>query len=100
MLGGSCDYTSCPDCGTSVRLESLAKDLHCCDGLQRIAHIIRLALAEEVDLFEHGWQSYLDSPHGRFEVFYAARARRYAESSSSSSTESTASGCHVSHSSR
>jgi hypothetical protein len=75
MLGGSWDYTSCPDCGTSVRLESLAAELHRCDGRQRVAHVIRIALAEEVDLFEHEWHEYLDSPHGRFEVFYAARAR-------------------------
>ena len=75
MLGGSFDYTSCPDCGTSVRLESLAAELHRCDGNQRIAHFIRLALAEEVDLFEQKWREFLDSPRGRFEVFYAARAR-------------------------
>jgi hypothetical protein len=75
MLGGAFDYTSCPDCGTSVRLESLAGELHRCDGHQRVEHVIRLALAVEADIFEHQWRDYLDSPQGRFEVFYAARAR-------------------------
>ena len=75
MLGGARDYTSCPDCGTSVRLETLAAELHRCDGHQRLEHVIRVALAVEVDIFEHQWRAYLDSPHGRFEVFCAARAR-------------------------
>jgi hypothetical protein len=73
MLGGPIDYTRCPDCGTSVRLESLTAELHRCDSRQRTSHVSRHALAVEVDSFEHDWAVYLDSPRGRFEVFYAAR---------------------------
>jgi hypothetical protein len=74
MLGGSREYTRCPACGTSVGLESLETELHRCDGRHRTDHALWLALAE-VDLFEGGWQEYLDSPRGRFEVFYAARTQ-------------------------
>jgi hypothetical protein len=75
MLGGASDYTSCPDCGTSVNPESLEAALHRCDGRHRDEHLTKLALAE-VDLLELELGEYLDSPQGRFEVFYAARVRR------------------------
>lgn len=75
MLGGSFDYTSCPDCGTSVGLESLETELHRCDGRQRAEHAMSLAFAES-EFFEGEWRRYLASPQGRFEVFCAARARR------------------------
>lgn len=74
MLGGASDYTSCPDCGTSVGFESLETELHRCDGRHRTEHELCLALAE-VELFEFELHEYLDSPHGRFEVFYAERSR-------------------------
>lgn len=75
MLDGSFDYTNCPDCGTSVKPESLHDALHRCDGGHREAHAEQLALAE-VDLFELELGEYLVSPAGRFAVFYAARARQ------------------------
>jgi len=75
MLGGSSEYTSCPECGTSVGLESLETELHRCDCRHRTEHVMKLALAE-IELFEREWREYLDSPHGRFEVCYAAHTRR------------------------
>jgi hypothetical protein len=75
MLGGADEYTSCPDCGTSVNLASLEAALHRCDGRHRDEHGEQLALAE-ADLLELELGEYLDSPQGRFEVFYAARTRR------------------------
>ena len=74
MLGGASEYVSCPVCGTSVGQESLDADLHRCDARHRDDHGRKLALVEG-DLFELELRDYLDSPHGRFEVFYAARAR-------------------------
>jgi hypothetical protein len=75
MLGGTDDYTSCPDCGTSVGLESLGAQLHRCDHRHRDDHAERLALTE-LDMFERELGAYLNSPQGRFEMFYAARCRR------------------------
>lgn len=74
MLGGASDYTSCPACGTSVGHESLQTELHVCDERHRDDHDASLALAEAF-LFDLEWSEYLDSPHGRFEMFYAARTR-------------------------
>jgi hypothetical protein len=74
MLDGAFDYTSCPDCGTSVGLDSLETELHRCDDRHREEHGMRLVFAE-VDLLELELHEYLDSAHGRFEVFYAARTR-------------------------
>ena len=75
MLGGASEYTTCPDCGTSVGFEILHAELHRCDGQHRDEHVTRLALAE-TGLFELQWSEYLDSPQGRFAAFYAARNRR------------------------
>jgi hypothetical protein len=68
------DNLSCPDCGTSVSLESLEAALHRCDGRHRAENALQRALAE-VQAFERALGSYLDSPQGRFEAFYAARTR-------------------------
>ena len=74
MLGGASDYTTCPDCGTSVGFESLHAELHRCDEQHVDEHVTRLALAQ-ADLFELEWREYLASPQGRFAVFYARRQR-------------------------
>jgi hypothetical protein len=75
MLGGPFDYTSCPSCGTSVAHESLSEQLHRCDERHRDEHMTRLALGE-CALFELELGEYLDTPQGRFELYYAARSRR------------------------
>jgi hypothetical protein len=75
MLGGASDYTRCPDCGTSVGHEILVAELHRCDARHREDHVSEL-LVVETEVFEWEWADYLDSPRGRFEVFYAARTRR------------------------
>jgi hypothetical protein len=74
MLDGRFNYTSCRDCGTSVGLDGLETALHRCDLRHRTEHGIALAVAE-LELFEPELHEYLDSPQGRFEVFYAARSR-------------------------
>ncbi len=74
MSSSADDHLSCPDCGTSVNLESLEAALHRCDGRHRVENALHRALAE-VQAFERALGSYLDSPEGRFEAFYAARTR-------------------------
>lgn len=74
MLGGASDYTSCPDCGTSVGLEVLDADRHRCDARHRDEHVTRLVLAE-ADLFEADLRAWLETPQGRFAAYYA-RTRR------------------------
>jgi hypothetical protein len=74
MLDGGFNYTSCRECGTSVSLDGLESELHRCDTRHRTEHVMALAFAE-IELFEPELRDYLDSPQGRFEVFYAARTR-------------------------
>lgn len=74
MLGGASDYTSCPDCGTSVGSAILEADLHRCDSRHRDEHVARLAFARS-ERFELDFRTYLATPQGRFAVFYAAHTR-------------------------
>lgn len=75
MLGGAFDYTSCPDCGTSVGLEVLDADRHRCDARHRDEHVER-AVSAEVDRFEADLHAWLRTPSGRFAAYYAQRSRR------------------------
>jgi len=72
MLGGPPDYADCPDCGTSVPLDGIRP--HRCDERHRADRIAAIALSA-VERFEHQLGEYLETPQGRFELFYAARER-------------------------
>ncbi|MDX6438863.1 MAG: hypothetical protein QOF45_1446 [Gaiellaceae bacterium] len=62
----------CPECGESVALEVQAP--HTCDE-ERWANYQLFQLRDEVAELDDQLASYLDSPHGRFELWYAARRR-------------------------
>ena len=72
MLDPAPGYLDCPECGTSVA--SLALDRHRCDDRHRRDHAKRVA-GSEIGVFEAEFRSFLATPLGRFEVFYAARRR-------------------------
>ena len=65
-------YMPCPECGESVALES--GEPHACDE-DRWATYQFFQLRDEVAELEGRIASYLDSPHGRFELWDAARRR-------------------------
>lgn len=61
----------CPDCGAAV---SLDEDEHICDEERRRWHQLFLVNAE-VEQLDDELRTYLDSPQGRFELYYAERER-------------------------
>lgn len=65
-------FMPCLECGASVaRAEAAA---HECDDERRLEYQL-LHLRYEIAAFDDDLTSYLDSPAGRFEAFYAARRR-------------------------
>jgi hypothetical protein len=65
----------CPDCGASLPREKVGQ--HACDKAQRAAYEL-LQLRLEADRFDTELISWLDTPRGRFAVYYAERERRRA----------------------
>lgn len=63
---------ACPGCGSLIprRLVSI----HPCDWFQWLDHQLELRRGE-LDRFEEELAAYLDSPRGRFALFYAQRQR-------------------------
>jgi len=68
-------HLPCHSCGASVARDSVAH--HHCDEEQR-ARYERFQARVEVDRFDAELTTWLASPAGRFEVFYAERERRAA----------------------
>jgi hypothetical protein len=65
-------YMPCAECGASVaRAEA---ELHVCDP-ERRADFAFLQLREERERFDEQLTTYLESPRGRFEAWYASRRR-------------------------
>ena len=62
----------CPDCGESVDA-GLRAD-HRCDEERWVTYQL-FQLRDEVTALESQVAEYLASPHGRFELWYAARTR-------------------------
>ena len=73
MLDPVPGYLDCPECGTSVA--PLALEQHRCDDRHRHDHVKRVA-GSEIGAFETEFRFFLETPRGRFEVFYAERARK------------------------
>jgi hypothetical protein len=65
-------FMPCPECGESVAVEE--RSGHVCDD-DRWATYQLFQLREEVAELESQLAAYLDSPHGRFEAWDAARRR-------------------------
>jgi hypothetical protein len=63
----------CPECGESVARED--RDEHACDD-ERWLDFQMFQLRDEIGGLESGVAAYFDSPHGRFEVWYAATMRK------------------------
>jgi hypothetical protein len=68
-------HLPCPSCGASVPRDTAGH--HLCDEEQR-ARYERFQARVEVDRFDAELTTWLATPAGRFEVFYAERARRAA----------------------
>jgi hypothetical protein len=68
-------FIACESCGLSVAKSEYAA--HVCEPERRVAYQM---IQHEDDLarVEKEIRSYLDSPHGRFESWYAERTRRLA----------------------
>ena len=65
-------YRPCPDCGASVASDEMAA--HTCD-LERWLDYQMFQLRDEVAAFDAEVVAFLDSAHGRFELWYAERQR-------------------------
>ena len=68
-------YLPCPECGVVV--PRVDESGHVCNDEQRVTYQIQ-RLRGRIDAFEHDFAAYLDSPQGRFELWYARRVRRAA----------------------
>lgn len=68
-------HMPCPDCGASVRRGGTEQ--HVCDETQRKTYELFQARLE-ADRFDSELTTWLDTPSGRFAVFYAERERRRA----------------------
>jgi hypothetical protein len=65
----------CPDCGVSVAREAVGQ--HVCDKAQRATYEL-FQLRLETNRFDTELTSWLETPRGRFAVYYAERERRRA----------------------
>ncbi|MDQ1677529.1 MAG: hypothetical protein QOC93_2673 [Actinomycetota bacterium] len=66
-------FVSCDDCGASV--ERTTADGHRCEP-ERLAAFVLFGLRERVAAFERDLAEYLETPHGRFAAWEAARQVR------------------------
>jgi hypothetical protein len=63
----------CAECGAS--LERHEREQHECDFERRLDYEL-FGLRHTIERFEEELAAYLASPHGRFELWYAARERK------------------------
>lgn len=64
--------TSCPGCGAELPVRELR--LHVCDWWCWLDHQVHLR-RDELHRFERELGAYLESPRGRFDLWYAERER-------------------------
>ena len=67
--------TPCPGCGATLPLRELRT--HVCDWARWLDHQVSLR-RDELERFERELGAYLDSPQGRFDLWYAGRERHRA----------------------
>jgi hypothetical protein len=68
-------FMPCPNCGASVA--RARQDEHVCDEKQRRSYEL-LQARVEADRFDTQLTEWLETPSGRFAIFYAERERRLA----------------------
>lgn len=68
-------HLPCPECGASI--ERAKSDQHVCDPERRLDFDV-IQLRSDLDGFEDELGEYLDTPRGRFELWYAERRREAA----------------------
>ena len=68
-------HMPCPECGASI--ERAKPEEHECDPQRRLDFVV-IQLRPELDGFEDELAEYLETPHGRFELWYAAHRRQAA----------------------
>jgi hypothetical protein len=66
------EFMPCPDCGASLGGED--PEQHVCDETRRVEYQV-FRLRGDIARFELDFARYLDSPHGRFDAWYAERRR-------------------------
>jgi hypothetical protein len=66
-------HMPCDECGASVARGE--REQHTCEPAQKLEFELH-QLRTEITEFDAQLSAYLRSPHGRFEVFYAATRRR------------------------
>ena len=69
-------FMPCPECGESVAAEQ--RNDHVCEEERWVTYQL-FQLREELAALEGQITAYLDSPHGRFEAWDAARRRERRE---------------------
>jgi hypothetical protein len=72
-LFGKPQHMPCEDCGLSLAREEAHE--HVCDPERRLDYRM-IQLRTEIERFGAELSAYLESPRGRFEVWWAARWRR------------------------
>lgn len=65
-------HMPCSECGASLARGE--EDRHVCDEQRRLRYQL-IQLRAEIAGFDDDLATYLDSPEGRFEAWYAARRR-------------------------
>ncbi len=66
-------YMPCEECGASVPVGE--RDEHVCSERRRLEYRL-FQLRAELAVFEEQFAAYLESPQGRFALWYAERERR------------------------
>jgi hypothetical protein len=66
-------YMPCSECGASLARGEESR--HVCNEERRLRYQI-IQLRDEIAGFDDRLAAYLDSPQGRFELWYAERSRR------------------------
>jgi hypothetical protein len=66
-------YMPCEECGASVAVG--ARDEHVCSAQRQLEYEL-FKLRAELAAFDDQFAAYLESPQGRFELWYAERERR------------------------
>ena len=66
------EYRPCPDCG--VPIHNTLADEHQCDPERKLDWEL-LLLRPDIESFEDDFTRWLETPGGRFETWYAERAR-------------------------